>query len=65
MAGRFSPKPRAAAAHTTVVEPSTGKMPSTIPKARLKAIFCRVMGKKGEDGCNDSAMKEPAFHDCL
>jgi hypothetical protein len=43
MAGRFSRKVKAAAAHRMVVEPRRGKTPRTIPKDRLKAIFSGVI----------------------
>ena len=43
MAGRFNRKIKAATAHRMVVEPSIGKTPSTIPNARLRAIFSGVI----------------------
>ncbi|GAC1434545.1 MAG: hypothetical protein NVS1B11_29260 [Terriglobales bacterium] len=43
MAGKFSSKTTAAAAQSKLVEPSTGKMPSTIPTDTLKAIFSGVI----------------------
>ena len=43
MAGRFNLSVRAAAVHSKVVAPKTGKMPNTNPREMHSAIFLRLI----------------------